>query len=239
MRPHPEYERLNDQLHKHLARWSGNQQSDQPNTPLLLTEKDHEVDRLVALARHLQAAHPLQVNPDFARQLEQRMLLHHLALGHQSSGRAWQTTKIRGSWFFLRPFVTYTSIAVALLCSLLGTSMFALAAQVTNPGNPLYAVKQWEQQIQLSLARFPSNQAKVSRQIAHDRLNSNTKNNRKNKNNHTIKKKKGKNAGKSTKNHSNHKANDKKQNSTGQNGDAPSNGNNSHGYKDGQTQHSR
>jgi hypothetical protein len=62
-------------------------------------------------------------------------------------------------------------MAVLLLCSLLGTGMFALAAHVTNPSNPLYTVKKWEQQVQLSLARSPSDQAQVSLQIARDRLN--------------------------------------------------------------------
>lgn len=171
MRPRPEHERLNDQLHMHLARWSGNEQIDQPSDPLLFTEKDPEAERLVALACHLQAAPSLQVNPDFARRLEQRILLRHLALGRQSSGRIWQTTKPRGSWFFSRPFMASISMAVVLLCSLLGTGMFALAAHVTSPSNPLYTVKQWEQQVQLSLAHSPSDQAEVGLQIARDRLN--------------------------------------------------------------------
>jgi hypothetical protein len=47
----------------------------------------------------------------------------------------------------------------------------ALAAQATNPSNPLYTVKKWEQHVQLSLARSPSDQAEVSLQIARDRLN--------------------------------------------------------------------
>jgi hypothetical protein len=230
MRPHPEHERLNDQLHKHLARWPGNEQSDQPDTPFLLTEKDHEVDRLVALAYHLQAAPPLQVNPDFARQLEQRMLLHHLALGHQSSGRAWQTTKLRGSWFFSRPFVAYISMAVVLLCLLLGTGMFALAAHVTNPGNPLYAVKQWEHQVQLFLAHSPSDKAKVSLPITHDRLNSNVKNNRNNK--------KGTNDDMSI-NNNRHRANANKHDRTSRNDEAASNENNSHEHENDQNQRSR
>lgn len=213
MRPHPEHERLNDQLHKHLASRPSNEQSDQPSTPFLLTEKDPEVDKLVALARHLQAAPPLQVNPDFARRLEQRMLLHHLALRHQSSGKAQQTTKFRGNWFFSRPLVAYISMAVVLLCSLLGTGVFALAAHVTNPGNPLYTVKQWEQQVQLSLAHSPSPQAKVSLPIAHDRPTPNVKNKRNNKNHQKGKNKKGK-SDKTPINNSSHRANANKKDRT-------------------------
>ena len=238
MRPHPEHERLNDQLHKYLARWPGNEQSDQPDSPFLLTEKDPEVDKLVALARHLQAAPPMQVNPDFARRLEQRMLLHHLALGYQSSGKAQQITKRRGNWFLSRPFVAYISMAVVLLCSLLGTGVFALAAHVTNSGNPLYTVKQWEQQVQLSLAHSPSDQAKVSLPISHDQLNANAKNNKNNKNQQKGKNKKGKSDDMPI-NNSSHRANANKKDRTSQDDDAANNGSNSHGHKSNQNKHSQ
>ena len=214
MRSHPKHERLNDQLHKHLARWPGNEQSDQPYSPFPLTEEDHEVDRLVALAHHLQAAPPLQVDPDFARRLEQHMLLHHLALRHQPSERARQTTELRESWFFSRSFVTYVSIAVVLLCSLLGTGMFALAAYVTNPGNPLYAVKQWERQAQLSLAHSPSHQATVSLPTAQNQPNSNAKNKRNKTNHHKGKKKKGRSDDTPTIDNSDHRANANKHDRT-------------------------
>jgi hypothetical protein len=95
--------------------------------------------------------------------------------------------------------------------------MFALAAHVSNPGNPLYTVKQWEQQVQLSLAHSPSDQAKVSTPIAHDQLNSNAKNNKNHKNNknkHTGKNTKGKSNKASTKNNSGHRANANKQDRT-------------------------
>jgi hypothetical protein len=38
------------------------------------------VDELVALALRLQSAPPLQVDPDFAQRLEQRILVHNTAL---------------------------------------------------------------------------------------------------------------------------------------------------------------
>ncbi len=42
---------------------------------------------------------------------------------------------------------------------------------MTNPDNPLYAVKRWEQNAQISLANPPENQAESKLQIARDRLN--------------------------------------------------------------------
>ena len=168
MRPLPEHERLNDQLEKHLPSWYEKEQLNQSRLPAPTIENDPESDALVALACHLQAAPSLRVRPDFARRLEERMLLHHVALRHQRSAKA------RGSWLFSRPFgvsIAYIGMAVVFLCSLLGTSILALAAQATNPSNPLYTVKKWEQHVQLSLARSPSDQAEVSLQIARDRLN--------------------------------------------------------------------
>jgi hypothetical protein len=171
MRPLPEHERLNDQLEKHLSGWYGKEQLDQSGLSSAPTiENDPQSDPLVALACHLQAAPSLQVRPDFARRLEERMLLHHVALRHQLSERV----KTRGSWLFSRPFgisISYISMAVVLLCSLLGTSILALAAQATNPSSPLYTVKKWEQHVQLSLVHSPLDQAEVSLQIARDRLN--------------------------------------------------------------------
>ncbi len=171
MRPLPEYERLNHQLEKHLPGWQRKEQLDQSIRSVPTIEHDPESDALVALARHLQATPSLQVHPDFARRLEQRMLLHHVALRRQPPEGARHAAKTRASWLFSRPFVAYIAMAVVLLCSLLGTSVLALAARATNPSNPLYTVKKWEQQVQLSFARSPSDQAEVSLQIARDRLN--------------------------------------------------------------------
>jgi hypothetical protein len=171
MRPFPEHERLNDQLEQHLASWSGKEPFDQSRQPVPPPGRQPPIDALVALASHLQTAPSLEVRPDFARQLEKRLLSHHVALRCRPSKGARQATRSRGSWFFARPLGAYISIAAVLLCSLVGTSMLALAAGVTNASHPLYPVKRWEQQIQLSLARSPLDQAQVSQQIVHDRLN--------------------------------------------------------------------
>jgi hypothetical protein len=121
---------------------------------------------LVTLACHLQAAPSLQVHPEFAQRLEQRILLHHhVALRQQ------QTVTTQKSWLFWRPLMAYISLAVVLVCSLLGSSVLALAAQTVTPSNPLYPVKKWEQQVQLSFAHSPSEQAEINLHIAQDRLN--------------------------------------------------------------------
>jgi hypothetical protein len=46
-----------------------------------------------------------------------------------------------------------------------------MASSVSDPENPLYGVKMWEQHIQLSLASSPQNHIDISLQIIRDRLN--------------------------------------------------------------------
>jgi len=171
MRPLPEHERLHHQLEKHLRGRPDKEPLEQSHQPLATPENMTEIDAMVALARHLRAASPLQAHPDFTHRLEQRLLLHHAALRRHRSQEARQAPQPRGSWMFSRPLVAYLALTVVLLCSLLGSSVLALAAQATNASNPLYPVKKWEQQVQLSLARSPMDQAEVSLHIASDRLN--------------------------------------------------------------------
>jgi hypothetical protein len=46
-----------------------------------------------------------------------------------------------------------------------------MASSVSNPENPLYGIKMWEQHVQLSLASSPQNRVDISMQIIRDRLN--------------------------------------------------------------------
>jgi hypothetical protein len=64
-------------------------------------------------------------------------------------------------------------LAAILLCVLAAStgSVLAMAASVSNPSNPLYRVKEWEQNAQLSFASSPQNRVEVSLQIIRDRLN--------------------------------------------------------------------
>jgi Domain of unknown function (DUF5667) len=53
---------------------------------------------------------------------------------------------------------------------LLSSGVLALASQVSNPDNPLYAVKRWEQRLQISLASSAGDQTSLDLQFARDRL---------------------------------------------------------------------
>jgi hypothetical protein len=158
MKPLPE--RLNERLERRQVRsWNGD------SSPVSALNRDPEADELVALALRVQAASPLQVDPDFARQLEQRMLTRHAVLRLERPVRRWS---------FLRLLRAHPVFRVALglcfLLLLLGTGALLLPAQATNPDSPLYVVKHWEQQMQVSLANSPENQAHLDLQFALDRL---------------------------------------------------------------------
>jgi hypothetical protein len=166
LKPLPE--RLNDRLERQQMRSS--KEEDSPGwllSPSAQTSAiDTEVDELVNLAHRFQSASPLKVDPDFARQLEQRVLMHNAALRLQQFQRR---------RLFLRLWDAHPSFGVALsLCLLLflsGTGVLFVAAQVSNPDNPLYAVKRLEQHVQVSLTNTSENQAEMDLQSAQERLN--------------------------------------------------------------------
>ena len=160
-------ERLNDRLERRTVwSWQGEEPPDRLLSPEHAPKRDPEVDELVALALRLQSARPLQADPDFARQLEQRILVRNAALRLERPG---------SSWWFPRLLRVHPVFGLALslcLLLLLGTGVLAVAAQVTNPNNPLYAVTRWERQVQISLANSPEKQTELELQFARDRLNS-------------------------------------------------------------------
>jgi hypothetical protein len=63
-----------------------------------------------------------------------------------------------------------TTLGLCLLL-ILGTGVLAMATQVSNPNNPLYTLKRWEQHFQISLTSSPGDQASLDLQFARDRLN--------------------------------------------------------------------
>ena len=162
----PLEERLNDRLEQ--AAWGIGPSGQHPvrfTLPVSEREQDPEVDELVALARRLQQAHQLQVAPDFARQLERRMVRRYAELQLQRGSR-------RPSFFSLlraRP-VTSAALVICLLFCLLGTGVLALAAQATNPTSPLYVLKRWEQNVQIQLSGSPADQASLDLQFARNQL---------------------------------------------------------------------
>src|SRR5689334_601550 len=79
MKPLPD--RLNDRLERRTTRsWQSEEPPDWLLSPVHTPNRDPEVDELVALALRVQSAPPLQVDPDFAGQLEQRILVRNAVL---------------------------------------------------------------------------------------------------------------------------------------------------------------
>ncbi|HEX6479238.1 MAG TPA: DUF5667 domain-containing protein [Ktedonobacteraceae bacterium] len=162
----PLEERLNDRLEQ--AQWGIGRNGQHPGgftLPVGEREHDPEVDELVALARRLQQAHQLQVTPDFARQLERRMVRRYAEIQLQRGSR-------RHSFFSLlraRPALSAV-LGICLLFCLLSTGVLALAARVNDPTSPLYQLKGWEQHVQLQLSGSPADQATLDLQFARDRL---------------------------------------------------------------------
>ncbi len=166
MKPLPE--RLNDRLERrHMRSWNGEEPPDWLLSPVHAPNRDPEVDELVALALRLQSAPPLQADPDFARQLEQHILARNAALRLERPVRGWSFPHLLRA----HPAFRVALSLCLLLLLILGTGVLVAAAQVTNPDNPLYVVKHWEQQVQVSLANSPENQAQLELQFARDRLN--------------------------------------------------------------------
>ncbi len=164
MKPLPE--RLNERLEQHNARSSyGEGVPDWLLSPVHAPSQDPEADELVALALRLQSAPPLQVDPDYAWQLEQRILTRNAALHLEQPVRGWSFPRLLRAHPVFR-----VALSLCLLLLLLGTGVLVAAAQMTNPDSPLYVVKHWEQQVQVSLAHSPENQAHLDLQFAQDRL---------------------------------------------------------------------
>jgi hypothetical protein len=158
MKPLPE--RLNERLEQRNARSSS---GEEPSVSALT--RDPEADALVALALRVQSAPPLRVDPAFARQLEQRILVRNAALHLEQPVRGWSFPRLLRAHPVFR-----VALGLCLLLLLLGTGALLLPAQATNPDSPLSVVKHWEQQVQISLANSPENQAHLDLQFAQDRL---------------------------------------------------------------------
>jgi len=165
MKPLPQ--RLNERLEQRNAcsRYGG-EAPDWLLSPVHAPNQDPEADELVALALRLQAAPPLQADPHFARQLEQCMLARNAVLRLERPVRGWSFPRLLRAHPVLR-----VALSLCLLLLLLGTGALVGAARTTNPNSPLYVVKHWEQQVQISLAKTSENQAHLDLQFARDQLN--------------------------------------------------------------------
>ena len=126
-----------------------------------------ESEALDALARSWQTAPPLQVDPTFAAHLERRLLAHRTAPQRRHAARWWGV--LPGPWR-TRPILT-RALGCCLLMILLLAGVLVAASQVTTPNNPLYAIKHWEQQVQVSLVGSAADQTELDLQSARDHLN--------------------------------------------------------------------
>lgn len=132
-------------------------------------EQEAEQDKLAALARWLQTAAPLQVQPEFTQQLERRLLVRNAELKLQSqqrSGHTWFASLFRSSSRQLS-----FSMALSLMVLLLMGTGILMAAQAASPGNPLYALKHWEQSVQVLISNSPASQINLELQESRDHLN--------------------------------------------------------------------
>ena len=155
---------LNDELERQEIAQSEDGRAPRPRRP-----SDPEFEELVRFASRLQKAPPLQVDRTFARRLEGRVLARNAAL-HRS-----RPAPRRWSWHFPRLVRAHPVLGVALslclLVILLGAGVLAVAAQITNPNNPLYAIKRWEGQGGASPTSSQANQAELDLQSARNSLN--------------------------------------------------------------------
>jgi Domain of unknown function (DUF5667) len=159
-------EGLNDRLERrHVCSWNAEEPPDWLLSPAHAPSQDPEADELVALALRLQSAPPLQVDPDYAWHLEQRILARNATLHLERPVRGWSFLRLLRAHPVLR-----VALSLCFLLVLLLTGALVGAAQATNPDSPLYTVKRWEQQVQVSLANSPENQAHLDLQFAQDRL---------------------------------------------------------------------
>lgn len=159
-------ERLNDRLQQgDWHSWNNENLPARQHRPTPAPDHDPEIDELVAVARHLRSHPQLQADPDFVELLETRLLLHHAALRQKQPAR-------KGLVRLWRAHPMYSiALGFCLLAFLLGTGVLAVAARVSNPENPLYAVKRWEQHMQISLAGSSASRAGLDLQFAREQLN--------------------------------------------------------------------
>ena len=110
----------------------------------------------------------MQVDPAFARQLEKRVLARQAALQHsRTSQRSWHWSLVG---FSPARSAVVLALCLVLVVIVMGTGVLLVVTQVEDPNNPLYAVKQWEQQVQVAFASAPADQAALHMQYARDQL---------------------------------------------------------------------
>lgn len=161
------YEYLNDRLEQITSHYRQHGQDlHDLIAPLARVNADPEINELIALAQRLQTAPQLEVAPNFKQQLQRRFLRRHaeIKLAQQ------QRKRTIFSFFHMHPIFRIV-VSVCILICIASTSLLVLAAQVSNPNNPLYSFKLFEQHIQMTLAGSAEQQAALDLQFAQERLN--------------------------------------------------------------------
>lgn len=156
-------EQLHLELERARRRSSDAWQSDQE------LSDDPEVRALDLLARTLQAAPPIQVDADFARHLERRMLAHSATRQRKDSTHRWWAG-ILPQARRIHPALT-AGLSLCLLFIFLGSGVLLAAAFVTNPNNPLSALRGGVQPAPVSSPGSSADQAERDLQSARARLN--------------------------------------------------------------------
>ncbi len=170
----PLYDKLNEELDRQMASsWASDSSDEQQITSMSLSDIDADVAELVALARSIHAAASLRVEPNFAENLEQRLLAHNRTLSLRVPNAL---DKASALWneMFSRLRRTRPAVQVALgfcVLLLLVLGVLGIASQIWNPANPLYAINQWEQNVRIALAGSPASKADLVLQFADNQLN--------------------------------------------------------------------
>lgn len=161
------HEHLNDRLEQITShhRQHGQDHRDLI-TPLTRVDADPEIDELVTLAQRLQTAPQLEVVPNFKQQLQRRLLRRHAEIKLAQQQRKHTIL----SFLHAHPIFRIVASVCIFIC-IASTSLLVLAAQVSNPNNPLYRFKLFEQHIQITLAGNAGQQAALDLQFAQERLN--------------------------------------------------------------------
>lgn len=159
-------EGLNDQLEQLVQRsGSDGQLATGFTRPAPVPEHAPQLEELVTLAWRLQCAPQVQTTPDFAGRLERRLLRHYAELRLQDGKR-------RSFLVLLRAHpVLNMALGLCVLFCLLSTGVLALAAHVSDPGNPLYAISIWERHVQVQFSGNSAQQAALDLQLAQEQLN--------------------------------------------------------------------
>lgn len=162
-------EDLYDALERQLVEMQQrSQHSESPSSAQHALRNNSDIEALVSLAQQLQAAPPLQVDPAFALRLEKQILARNVALQRgRATRKAWHWSLFG---FSRARSAVVLALCLCLLAIMMSTGVLVVSAQVSDPNNPLYAVKRWEQQVQVSFSSSPTDQAELHLHFARDQL---------------------------------------------------------------------